>query len=96
MFRTAKTYLWDGQGMYQPSSHDYICCAISDAYYMGGASATAVAHATSVIRARLGSFTRVESWLVHVTKVDVSQLRPANVQAYRHRWLDALIKEFSK
>lgn len=97
VFRAAKKYLWDGHGVYLASSSVYICCAISDVYYLGGTSIqAAAANATSVIQASLGYHSCVESWLAKVAKVDVSLLNPANVQAYRHRWLDALIKEFSK
>jgi hypothetical protein len=38
----------------------------------------------------------VESWLEKVAKVDRKLLTGDNLQEFRHRWVDALIKEFSK
>lgn len=97
VFRAAKKYLWDGKAYGpNPGSWVYICFAIDETLRKSGKSSQAAANATSVIQARLGSRSCIESWLAHVAKVGVSLLHPANVQAYRHRWLKALIKEFSQ
>lgn len=96
VFRAAKKYLWDGKSCgTKPGTWDYICFAIDDTLKKSSKPYEAVANATYVIQARLTPRGCVESWLANEANVDNSLLRPANVQAYRHRWLNALIKEFS-
>ncbi len=51
--------------------------------------------ARTVIRNRLGRHTTVDAWLMNELKVPIEQLVIENLQAYRHRWLQALIEEFS-
>jgi len=97
VFRAAKKYLWNGRAYGpNPGNWVYICFAIDDTRRQGGKSGQAADNATSVIQDRLTPRGCVDSWLAHEAKVDVSLLHPANVQAYRHRWLNALIEEFSK
>jgi hypothetical protein len=41
------------------------------------------------------SSSTIYCWLYDVAGVRSSQLTDDNVQAYKHRWLDSVIKEFS-
>lgn len=90
----AKKYLWDGQGKNPQYMRVYICFAIDTAwqdgqYKLGGTLAK------QVINHRLGNEVLVEGWLYREAKVPKHLLTPINVQPYRHRWVDALIQEFS-
>ncbi len=51
--------------------------------------------AMDMIQARLGNCCMVPAWLSRVAKIPRHQLTYRNVQAYRHRWLAALIEEFA-
>lgn len=70
----------------------YICYAIK--YYIPNEE---VVDATrDIIERRLAPCGSVPQWLERVAKVPEHLLTTDNVQAYRHRWLDSLIEEFSK
>ena len=94
MLTAAKKYLWDGQCKKTKNMGVCICFAIDTAwqdeqYGLGGFLAR------QVISHRLGNETAVEGWLHREAKVPMHLLAPINVQPYRHRWVDALIQEFS-
>ena len=80
----------------------YICLAIVEAREMNEISRSAADAAMKVIGNRLGhNQATVGLWLVanvpeshHILKGDWKN--NTIIQAYRHRWLDALIEEFSK
>ena len=55
--------------------------------------------AKAIIRERLGYCITIEEWLGNNVKGagnDAIRLNQDDIQKYRHRWLDALAKEFSK
>ena len=102
--RVAKRYLWDGTGGWDRYIHDpvmrvYICDSIRKAYYDERITQKAMSTATALIMGRLGPHASVGRWLEANVGYRVNQGHNAyhkQVQAYRHRWLDALIKEFEK
>ena len=102
--RCAKAYLWDGTGGWDKYLHDlvnrvYICDAIRKAYDEGEITHKASIAAVRLIMKRLSPNISVGQWLDENVgyRVRFGQGHSAyhkQVQAYRHRWLDALIKEF--
>jgi L-amino acid N-acyltransferase YncA len=103
--RAAKRYLWDGTGGWDRYLHDlvnrvYICDAIRKAYYEEEITRKAMRTATKLIMTRLGPCVSVGQWLDQNVGYRVRFGKGHNayhkqVQAYRHRWLDALIIEYS-
>jgi hypothetical protein len=91
-FRVAKNYLNKGN----QDKTDYICAAIGDAEDDKLVTIKAANHARWVIGSRLRDNATVTSWLKEQGFIPRYQNSYNNkqVQAYRHRWLDALIKEF--
>ena len=69
--------------------YEFICHALDKLHEMPGAKG-----AKSVIIARFNS--TIYGWLNDVAKVPSRYLTDDNVQAYKHRWLDSVIEEFSK
>lgn len=98
-FVSAKQRMWisaSDRGKYS----SYICYSLPPTI-----SAECMRNCLDLIKSRLGRFSNsikpaydhdVDSWLFHVAKIPSEQLTYNNVQAYRHRWLDSLIEEFSK
>lgn len=88
--RSAKVVLWDGCGDQWGGPHWSICSALpkNDAGDL----------AREVVMTRLDGFFGVRRWLVHYGYLHHSELHSAHdkVQAYRHAWVDELIKEFSE
>ena len=92
VFRVAKTYLNRGD----QDKTDYICAAIGDAEWNKLVTSKAADRARKVIGLRLYDNATVTSWLKDRGYIPMRQ-DPYNnkqVQRYRHRWLNALIKEF--
>ncbi len=104
IFKLAKTHLMGAGGC---GRKVYICHAIEQAAYMGNLYYAGVS-ARAIIQGRLGRIHvkthGVEEWvdltvtqyLREVLKINPLLLTIDNLQAYRHRWLDSLILEFSK
>ncbi len=90
--RQCKKFLRDGKE--GSTGEDFICIALMDTDAVGNYMARAE------ICSRLGDMETVECWLSQ-QKLLGSLMRhsPASrdrqVQQYRHRWVNALIKEFS-
>ena len=103
--RAAKRYLWDGTGGWDRYLHDlvnrvYICDAISKAYYEEEITRKAMRTATALVTKRISPSGSVGQWLQANVGYRVKFGKGHNayykqVQAYRHRWLDALIEEFN-
>lgn len=93
-FRAAKKYLRDSDyPVFGKGDNRGICAAISDAAGNGECTFVSEDDACHVIRTRLYGYTFVTQWLRgHGYPTNDENV----VQEYRHRWLDALIKEFSK
>lgn len=86
-FRLAKSRLWDGRGTRGFRSW-FICLALDED--------PAGNEAKQIIMQRLGGEMIVDHWLIN--RGFISTMAPDYdliVQDYRHRWLDALIEEFS-
>lgn len=95
MLSAAKNYLWDGQGE-KPHYMKVCICFASTAAWQGEQDNLGHTLARRVISQRLGNEVLVEGWLRREAKVPKHLITPINVQPYRHRWVDALIKEFSQ
>jgi hypothetical protein len=84
---------WNGKG--KSGRFEFICHALDTLHLMPGAmGAKAVINDRFVLPTRYCAPT-IYSWLYDVAGVRSSQLTDDNVQAYKHRWLDSVIKEFS-
>lgn len=100
--RAAKSELSRGTNTDWGLAH-YICWAIGDGVFAQGLSTKSEQLAVAVIQERLGAHAYVDQWLVHNVlgaRVFFGNLpdtaeRRRVIQEYRHRWLDALIGEFS-
>jgi hypothetical protein len=91
LLRQAKKFLDDGTG---PSNKTlYICYAIEHAYEAGVGTFLTRIWLKRFIRERLGEYVTVNEYLEYVLNIPVELLTHKNVQEYRHRWVNALIKE---
>lgn len=70
------------------TKNNHICFALSDSV---GANM-----ARSIIMRRLGKAGSVTYWLGQKGLIKIYGYNKSLVQAYRHRWLNALIEEFSQ
>lgn len=80
----------------------YICCALDAAQNRGLISNYLNRQAESLINKRLEGSVTLDAWCMArglIGRHSLGELRDPdyvdNMQAFRHRWLDALIKEFS-
>lgn len=91
-FREAKKHLNRGG----EDKTDYICSAIGQAEHAGMVTSRAAYRARATISIRLGDNPAVTSWLKERGFVPMKQspFNNVQVQKYRHRWLNALIREF--
>jgi hypothetical protein len=75
--------------------YEFICHALKKLGHLPGADA-----AIKIIQERFKTddslSTTIYAWLYDVAGVRSGLLTDDNVQAYKHRWLDSVIKEFSK
>ena len=75
----------------------YLCWALEDSNSDGEISNLACEMTKKMIMDRLDSHITVRDWLI--TNVGYYVVKMAGedaMQEYRHRWLDSMIKEFSK
>lgn len=90
LLKWAKEDLWDGVGEWSEKSSKYKT--------IGAAASSDASESNLLFRVLLdrleGEFD-VKSWLLNKAKVPEDQLTDQNVQAYRLRWIDELIREFS-
>lgn len=103
--RCAKAYLWDGKGGWDSYAYDlykqvYICDSIRRAYHEEEITQKAMRTATKLVMSRLAPDVSVGSWLHNNVGYKIKYGNKHNayhrqIQAYRHRWLDALIIEYS-
>jgi len=95
-FRLAKQRLArNSEELFAPGASRYICYALADVTLPWGV----LNNASNVVCDRIRPYAFLEDWLnAKIPDYDCLEYeeRRDNVQAYRHRWLDALIEEFSK
>ena len=77
---------------------DCVCFAILKGagynwYSDGNAGTRAI---RKIIEKSLGGYGTVVGWLRGESNVSEDELTTDNIQAYRHAWVQAMIKEFSK
>lgn len=91
-FRAAKKYLAVDHRTRGGKLSRYICYALqaADGHYSGKR------RAREIITTRLGGESSVRGYLLYVVGIPARQLSIEKIQAFRHRWLDSLIEEFSK
>ena len=83
-----------GQG--RKRKYEFICHALDDlvrSHREGSRAAKALIEQR--FKLKCGSCANIQLWLEDVAKVPAHQLTSNSLQAYRHRWLDSVIKEFS-
>lgn len=95
-FSAAKEYLWSGKGKRKDIQKTAICFALARACYSEKIKHDEFQKARRLIEYRLGGHATVTSFLRFGQCIDSVLLNDRNIQAYRHRWLKALIKEFSQ
>lgn len=94
-FATAKKYLCDGAEENLRNKTQYICIALKNACNKKEISVKAQIACALVISSRLdGAFT-IRTWL-REQGICAEAMTYAHMQAYRHAWLNLLIKEFSE
>ena len=92
--KTAKPFL--SPAFLCSNKRQFICHALEDAVGRG-ITYREMALAKRMIMNRLGEHYCIESFLeATIGKVSYEARNRDDVQKYRHRWLDALAKEFSK
>ena len=78
-------------GTYSQNTTDYVCRAVENA---NGESKSVTHLISDMIHDRISPFASVEVWLGNEANIPREKLTRKNLQAYRHAWLDSLIKEF--
>ena len=94
-FKNAKGLLFDG---HSGGENTFMCHAIRDGSTDWMWPTDAVMRAISIIEHRLHPHTTVETWVgvnIPGADKDARNIPRKEIQAFRHRWLDSLIKEFS-
>lgn len=74
----------------------YLCIALQTAYNFGLIREDQYLLAINEISKRLGSQAIVYFWLVRTAGIPQNKITPELLKDYRKRWLQSLIKEFSK
>ena len=95
-FKAAKEWLWDGEEYQRPNQKAAICYAVSAAAETSMTRLFGYSLALDVVMARLQPEVMVTNYLRKQVKVPEEQMTWKNIQAFRHRWLDSLIEEFSQ
>lgn len=106
ILKQAKERLWDGHNNWVDGAM-YICHAIEDVSWDNGLRPTHIYYdrrfapynrVKKIIQQRIQPHMCLETWVRHNVKGSWRTLNKINsseqMQAYRHRWLDALIKEY--
>lgn len=88
--RLSPTYHCDGK-------EQFICLAIDEARLRGECDSYGAKLAVKLIGERLRGCPTIEMWLEYnIPHFNERDIRSDSVQQYRHRWMNALIKEFNK
>jgi hypothetical protein len=93
ILKLAKPRLSDGYGH---GDFEFLCHAIHDTH-RAGISIDDIHEVRVMIMDRIQPYSTVQTWLDY--RIGQDKVRKAGyrvMQDYRHRWLDALIQEFSK
>ena len=87
--KACRKYLWDGKNTKPIEANIHICHALIDSGRVANESVR------KIIEARLGDVSTVQKWLCATCFNRSTVLNPKQVQAYRLRWVNSLIEEFS-
>lgn len=106
VFKQAKQHLWDGEvGCMRVEYSPYICHAIDAAADASGIPPYSrrdapYRRAKAIIQQRIAPEYTLSDWVCRNVKRSGKVINARGgaqqAQAYRHRWLDAIIKEFEK
>lgn len=94
-FKNAKSLLFDG---HSGGEEIFMCHAIRDGSADWLRPTAATIRALAIIEHRLHPYATVEEWVgvnIPGADKDARNIPRKEIQAFRHRWLDSLIKEFS-
>lgn len=95
-FAAAKQYLWDGMSSQIPVYlHTHICVALSRASEERKITVRVRKRCQEIIDQRIDDKVTLGNWLIS-KGIKNAELTCQRMQAYRHAWLDLLIKEFSE
>ena len=95
-FAAAKQYLWDGVSpRFLGGLPIHICIALSRASENRKITVKVRKRCQEIIAQRMDKRYTLESWLIY-KRIKKAELTCERMQAYRHAWLDLLIKEFSE
>ena len=86
-FRAAQPYL---------EEQVFLCWAVVEAHAAGMITTEQKELAKNLIEHRMYPYVTVGGWLRSDAGVPNKELTPKAMKAYRKRWLESLIKEFSK
>jgi hypothetical protein len=94
IFKEAKKYLALNCS---DSKYSYICMAIDEVAVKDSKQWENCVRAKFIISERLNGKYTVREWLIaNGFRTSDDEIHSDQMQKYRHRWLDSLIKEFSK
>lgn len=86
-FKAAESYL---------EKQVFLCWALESAYTAGKITESQQDLAKNLIEHRIHPHFAVGRWLHSSVGVPNKELTPTTMSAYRKRWLESLVKEFSK
>jgi hypothetical protein len=92
-FKAAQPYLWVGVGDFRNSQVTRICRALQVAYSHGEIKWTPEQDACDIVMARLNPSATVDGYVLR--RLGVLSCTDAQLQAFRHRWVNELIREFT-
>jgi predicted house-cleaning NTP pyrophosphatase (Maf/HAM1 superfamily) len=102
ILKKAKNYLLKGTDIsHRADKSHYLCTAIYMAARRGASINrynTLIAHIDRLMNpsGRVKKYCHVGEWLIKEAGIPLEQLTYENLQDYRHRWLDHLIKEYEE
>lgn len=88
--RSEEDITWYSCSRGGPNKEEFICLALSPSVISAASNA-----ARQVITDRIGHTGSLKAWVSDQGLCDYSRITVLDMQTYRHRWLQALIEEFS-
>jgi hypothetical protein len=83
--------------MYTDEGDTFICVALKNAFEANEIPLAAYRRAEKMISNRIWPYYTAEEWLRGtIGHADVNAAGESAVQQWRHKWLDSMVKEFSK
>lgn len=95
ILREAKKILWDGKRRFGGEGRAYICDAVLHASVRNGLPGKGQ-QIRIEISAAIYPYATLSEWLSRVHGVPLTELNYINMQEYRRRWLDELIRIYEE